>query len=146
MSHVNTIHVENLQNKVRVNRSKIAKIVLAVLRRLKTGKNAQISIYFVSDTKIGELNRKYLCKLGATDVISFDISNNPEEILADIFISADTAVVNARKFKTTTDYELCLYAVHGVLHLLGFNDTTDAKRRVMRRMENEIMEITYGHL
>ena len=150
MNHVSTIHIENLQNKVRVARTTIRRIVFAVLSRhkdrLKDGEKSRINIYFVSDKKIIELNRKYLNKSGATDVIAFDISLRTECIMADIFISADTAVSNAKKFDTTPDHELCLYAVHGVLHLLGFDDTSKTKERVMRQMENEIMEKNYGNL
>ncbi|MFA5116441.1 MAG: rRNA maturation RNase YbeY [Candidatus Omnitrophota bacterium] len=143
MSPDRVLTIENLQNKVPVNRSKISKVIFSILRRLRIRKNVRIGVYFVGDGKIKVLNRRYLKHDRSTDVICFDLSMNKKETLADIFISADTAVSNAKKFNTTPGYELCLYAAHGVLHLFGFDDTTRSKRRLMRRKEKEIMTMFF---
>ena len=140
MSLVRKIVIENLQHKVPVSEKRIRNIVSDALNFLKAAKPAQFNIYFVNDRKITRLNRRYLKEDRPTDVISFDISAGKKEMLADIFISADTAFSNARKFNTTPDYELCLYAVHGVLHLLGFNDTTARQSAAMHRKEKQILD------
>ena len=58
-------------------------------------------------------------------------------LLADIMISTDTAINNARKFKTTPDYELMLYVAHGILHILGYDDRTKTQMKRMRKKEAE---------
>ena len=149
MIRISKITIENLQHKVPVSKKRIKNIVLTVLKYLKADKKAQFNIYFVSDRKIAQLNRKYLGENRSTDVISFDISadlprsrgrgRRRKGILADIFISADTAVTNARIFKTSVDYEFCLYVVHGILHLFGFDDATPRQSAVIRKKEKQIL-------
>jgi probable rRNA maturation factor len=70
-----------------------------------------------------------------TDVLAFDLSapGAVRVLLADIIISADTAARNAKIFHTTPLYELYLYVVHGVLHLLGYDDKTKAQRKLMHK-------------
>jgi len=92
----------------------------------------------MNDKQIRELNLFYLGKCGATDVISFNIVNTKKELVADIAVSTDTAVRNAETFKTTPGYELYLYIVHGILHLLGYDDNTARKRDLMQRKAQEI--------
>lgn len=82
----------------------------------------------------------YLAQKNPTDVISFDLSGNKDEVLADIVVSADAAIRNARAFETTPVYELYLYVVHGVLHLLGYNDTTAKEKNTMKRRAGQILE------
>ncbi|RKY29529.1 MAG: rRNA maturation RNase YbeY [Candidatus Omnitrophota bacterium] len=68
-----------------------------------------------------------------TDVIAFDISNNKNKIMADIVVSADQAKRNAAIFKTSCLKELCLYVIHGVLHILGYKDKTARQRKKMQQ-------------
>jgi len=78
-----------------------------------------------------ELNLFYSGRDNATDVISFDNSIKKNEILTDIVVSTDTALRNSRIFKTKPFYELCLYVVHGLLHILGYDDENLKQKRIM---------------
>lgn len=60
--------------------------------------------------------------------------------MGDIIISTDAAIQNARKFKTTPAYELGLYVIHGVLHLLGYDDHGPVKTKRMRKREEELSQ------
>ena len=74
-----------------------------------------------------------------TDVIAFDLSATKNEILADLAISTDTAIRNARIFKTCAAYEVYLYVIHGILHLLGFRDSTERQRKLMEEKATQIL-------
>ncbi len=89
----------------------------------------------MKDKKIQEINLKYLCKNSPTDVLSFDLSDNQERIFAQIIISVDSALRNAEIFKTTPGYEIYLYAVHGILHLLGYDDQKSKDRLIMQKRQ-----------
>ena len=81
------------------------------------------------------LNRKYLGHDYATDVLTFDLGGWNAEII----ICPRVAHANARRFKTSTRHELLTYAVHGILHLAGYDDATRAQRSRMRRMEERLL-------
>lgn len=63
-----------------------------------------------------------------------------EEFLGDIIISVDAARRQARDFKTTKKKELVLYLIHGLLHLLGYDDETPKEAEKMKRRQEEIFE------
>ena len=81
----------------------------------------------------------YLGKDSSTDCLAFDISDShkPDCLLADIIICADEALKNAKIYKTNVSYELNLYAAHGILHILGFNDHTRKEIQLMRKLERK---------
>lgn len=85
------------------------------------------------------MNLRYLGEDGPTDVMAFRLSGNKKEITADIVISTDTVLRNARVFKTTPLYELYLYITHGVLHILGYNDTTAGEKKIMHEKERFLL-------
>lgn len=79
------------------------------------------------------LNARYLGKYTPTDVLAFDSSLKKGEILADIAISTDTAIRNARTYRTSASYEVYLYVIHGLLHLLGYDDKTTGQKKIMQK-------------
>ncbi|MDO8662654.1 MAG: rRNA maturation RNase YbeY [Candidatus Omnitrophota bacterium] len=97
----------------------------------------EITVSFVDDKLIAKLNTKYLKENEPTDVLSFNLSNSqkPKEILGDIIVSADTARRNSRIYKTSPAYELNLYALHGCLHLLGYDDNNLKNKKIIREKE-----------
>ena len=74
--------------------------------------------------------------------MAFNLSEKKEKniILADIMISTQEALKQAANFKTTPDYELSLYVVHGILHILGFGDHTRAQIKLMRKKESRYVD------
>jgi probable rRNA maturation factor len=100
---------------------------------------SELTVCFVDDKAIRQLNRKYLGHNSATDVLTFDISTTAGEITCDIIISTDTAIRNARIFQTTHSYEIKLYIIHGLLHLLGYRDRSPKQRQVMHRKERQVL-------
>lgn len=136
------INIKNLQKKIPLNhpiRQTIKKAALNTLALKKTKKSGEITLCFLNDARIKKLNSFYLHKNIPTDVISFDLSREKNELFADIVISTDTAMRNARIFKTTPLSELCSYTIHGILHLLGYRDHTKKNRQLMEKKAKALL-------
>lgn len=115
---------------------------MSVLKAVKKT-NAEINIIFVSNQKIRALNRAYLGKDRATDVIAWEgspVGPETKKFSGDIAISSDMAFRNAAVFGTTFREEIALYVIHGILHLAGYDDTTTSGREKMRRKEDELLQ------
>ncbi len=98
-------------------------------------KLGDIAYIFCSDTKILEINKKYLRHDYFTDIITFDYSEG-KKISGDIFISLDTVKSNSEKFNTTYNEELHRVIIHGILHLCGFKDKSSKDEKLMREAED----------
>lgn len=99
----------------------------------------QISVIFCSDPYLLEINRKYLGHDYYTDIITFDYSEGGT-ISGDLFISVDTVRSNAEYYSADFKDELDRVIVHGVLHLIGYDDHTDEQTAEMRARENHYLE------
>lgn len=99
----------------------------------------QISVIFCSDPYLLEINRKYLGHDYYTDIITFDYSED-DTISGDLFISVDTVRSNAEYYSADFKDELDRVIVHGVLHLIGYDDHTDEQTAEMRARENHYLE------
>ena len=99
-------------------------------------KPGEVVYIFGSDKYINGINKRYLNHDTFTDIITFQESVNQEIISGEIYISLDRIVENAKLFNVTVDNELSRVLVHGVLHLMGYNDKTESEKRVMRSKEN----------
>lgn len=115
-------------------RGKLAAAVRRTLSRAGAVR-AQIEIAIVNDASIREINREHLGHDYATDVITFPYSSPGEDLSGEIVISAETAAAVAADLGVSVADELALYAVHGILHLLGFDDIAAADAAEMRELE-----------
>ena len=103
-------------------------------------KIGDINIIFCSDSYLLDVNKKYLGHDYYTDIITFDYCE--KDILSgDLFISVDCVRDNASFYGTEFSNELNRVMVHGVLHLIGYDDHTDEDIAVMRSKENTYLEI-----
>ncbi|HDI83711.1 rRNA maturation RNase YbeY [bacterium] len=105
------------------------------------GLEGEVSITLVDDTFMEKLNFEYKGKKGTTDVIAFPFKEGEDSefsgnLLGDIYISIEQA--SRQKVGSLLD-ELKLLVVHGLLHLAGYNDTTDEERKIMRKKEAEYL-------
>jgi len=102
----------------------------------------ELGVHLVDEPQIIRLNETYLRHAGATDVISFDYGLSSEmagAISGDIFVCVPVAFAQARRFRTSWQDEVVRYIVHGVLHLLGYDDRTVRVRRKMKREEDRLV-------
>lgn len=108
---------------------------------VRAGKQTGDIVYaFCSDSYMREQNNLFLSHDYFTDILTFSY-NEGEIISGDLLISTDTVFSNAKLFKTTYKNELHRVIIHGVLHLLGFDDLCDEDRTEMRKQENQALEL-----
>ena len=151
-----TISISSRQRTRKINRRLLKQITTALLADLKI-ETADLGIHLVATPEMTRLNEKFLRHAGSTDVITFDygfgvppsggfppnhsrrtnrLKPELQTLHGEILICVDEAVLQARKFGTSWQSEVVRYIVHGVLHLLGFDDSSADVRRKMKRQEN----------
>ncbi|MFA5093359.1 MAG: rRNA maturation RNase YbeY [Candidatus Omnitrophota bacterium] len=131
------ITIKNLQNKIKIQPQKIKNLINKVLKDEKIKKTGYLNICLVNNSIIKKFNKKFHKTNLATDVLAFDSSNINKNIQADIMVSTEMAIRQAKIFKTNANYELSLYLVHGVLHILGYNDQNKKQIKIMRQTESK---------
>lgn len=99
-----------------------------------------ISYVIVSDEALLEINKTHLQHDYFTDIITFDLSHHPNEIEAEIYISADRVNENSHKLQTQAT-EMPRVLFHGILHLIGFRDKTPNEQKQMRSMEDHCITL-----
>jgi probable rRNA maturation factor len=154
-----SVIIANRQHARKTNLRLLKKIAAALLAELQI-EMAEIGICLVAAPEMTRLNETFLKHTGSTDVIAFDYGFGvppsggkfskksartnrlkPElRILhGEIYICVDEAVLQARRFSTSWPSEVVRYLVHGVLHLVGFDDSSVVARRKMKREENRLL-------
>lgn len=98
----------------------------------------ELNYIFTSDKYLLTINKEYLQHNYYTDIITFNY-NNGNQINGDIFISIDTVENNSRLYSVSFKDELHRVVIHGVLHLLGYDDQTEMQKKQMREKENEYL-------
>ncbi len=102
--------------------------------------NAQLSIVLVGDARMAELHEEYLNVSGTTDVLTFDLRDDPAEpVEGEVVICVDEASRQAAVRGHELKMELLLYAVHGLLHLMGHDDHDAQGAAAMHRREDELL-------
>ncbi len=144
---------ENLETPNLKRLTKLAHIVLAN----EGAPSGEVGIVLTDDAGIQELNRQYLGHDEPTDVISFgemeDLANQPELVvpekerpyLGDVAISVERAREQAPAYGHGWTREVETYLVHGLLHLLGYDDTTEEARQVMFARQERLLAVFERH-
>lgn len=128
---------------------KLEGLIEFVLKYMKCPANTDVTLTFVTDERIHELNRDYRGMDKPTDVLSFECDNIPfdeeefdeaaEYELGDIIIATDVAKAQTAEFGTTLEEEVTLLTVHGLLHLCGYDHMEDEEAEEMEALEDEII-------
>ena len=101
----------------------------------------QVSLIISNDKEISDLKIKYFDEYLYTDVITFNLEDKNEPIEGEIYISWDRICENAIKYKVTPALELKRVIIHGLLHLLGFNDQSNKEKSNMTQLEDKFINI-----
>lgn len=138
------LNIINLQKLHFIDKNRVKKLISSILKVEK--KNAELNLVFTDNKKIKKINKTFLGHNFATDVISFAYNNASLEnnISGEIIISVEMAIKLAQKLKCTIEGEMALYLVHGLLHLLGYNDKLKKDARKMHQREKELLSM-YGY-
>lgn len=100
-----------------------------------------LNYVFCTDEYLREMNIQFLKHRTYTDIITFNYNPSKTEIEGEIYISVDRVRENAETFQTDFQTELNRVIIHGVLHLLGFNDKTKAEKTAMREKEDACLSL-----
>jgi probable rRNA maturation factor len=163
------VFVADEQDDVPVDLARWQALALDVLRAQGVRGLAEMSLLFVTETEIAQLNERYMGTAGPTDVLSFPIdaeladvvlgapspSRGPDRappdlgdmpiLLGDVVICPGVAARQAPQHAGTLDDELALLVVHGVLHVLGHDHAEEGERTVMRTRELALLEAHHWH-
>ena len=131
--------VSNRQKVLPLNASSVKKVMKELCQFLSVS-GEEISIFFVTKKKISSLHQKFFNDPSPTDCITFPIDDS---YLGDLIICPATAIEYAAKHDLDPYLETQLYLVHGLLHLLKYDDQTPDERRQMRKMEKKCMDHLY---
>jgi probable rRNA maturation factor len=104
----------------------------------------ELSILLVDDEEIKRLNSQYLGRKRPTNVIAFPMDGPNEHLLGDIVISTETAQKEAEKLNLPFEEHLARLLIHGILHLLGYEDKTKSQYRKMRQKEEELLQYLFS--
>ena len=133
--HQDMIHLsgELLQRLELVGREALPKVLeVAACRDSALSRLDEVEVSFIDDATIADVHLRFMDIAGATDVITFDHG--------EIHISVETAQRHAAEFGNDFEYELMLYMVHGLLHLAGHEDASDAGRSTMDKLQLSILK------
>jgi len=100
----------------------------------------ELTYIFCSDEYLLDINKQYLNHDYYTDIITFNYCEQ-DIISGDLFISLDTVLDNSKTFGVSYESELHRVIIHGILHLIGFDDKTDESQEEMTRQENLSLEL-----
>jgi probable rRNA maturation factor len=145
------IHIENRQKKIKLDLHRIRRVVRK-LKKVLNCADQDISLLFVDNEEIKQLNRQYLHRDYPTNVISFPLKEgdyghiNPF-LLGDIVISAERAFQDAAISDLSFDHEIDFLLIHGLLHLLGYDHENgdEAVARKMKEKENGLFFLLNGY-
>ena len=147
VTRASQLHIANRQRTKKINSRFLKQIVAELFTELQITE-AELGIHLVGAAEMARVNWQFLRHEGSTDVITFDHlekrtteSEKRKQIHGELFICVDDAVKQAKEFRTNWQSELVRYVVHGVLHLLGYDDLEPALRRKMKRAENRLVQL-----
>jgi probable rRNA maturation factor len=133
------ISIASPQEAVSIDRGRMREVVRAVLEG--EGKlDAEVSLAFVDNPTIHRLNMRYLKHDEPTDVLSFPLTApSAKRLSGELVIGAEVAKAVAEERGHDVQAELALYVIHGLLHLCGYGDETNAAAKEMRELERHYL-------
>lgn len=140
------IYYDDRQDDIKITdeiKNLIEKSIAAVLKVENLDENVEVSVSFVGDEEIRDLNRDYRGVDKSTDVLSFPIDDEfiiVSRILGDVIINTRRVMEQAEELGHSNERELSYLTVHSILHLLGYDHMEDEDKREMREREKLAMK------
>lgn len=133
------IALSNQQSRHAVDEPQLVQAAVAVLQDADFA-SAAISLAVIDDETMHELNRRHLEHDYPTDVLSFVLEDDGDHLEGEVILSADTAASVAGELGHSPAHEQLLYVIHGMLHLVGFDDHSEADAQEMRAAEERYLQ------
>jgi probable rRNA maturation factor len=135
--------VFDLSVTAQTGRSHVPYLRRMIKRALPLIRNApcEISVALVNDQRMSDLHQQFMNIAGPTDVLTFELDHTPRGrcVSGEVVVCVPEAKRRSRELKHRLEHELLLYAVHGILHLSGYDDRTSSAYRRMHREEDRIL-------
>lgn len=128
-----------------LNKKEIHKLISYLIKQLKL-ELSYLEINLVNQDEILEINSEYLKHNYTTDIITFNYSEIMHVIDAEIFISLHDCLENSVRFECSFNDELKRLIIHGLLHLIGFDDKSIKEQNKMRIKENELLALVNDNI
>lgn len=132
------ISIFNVSGRKFLPKSKVERKLISVFENEHI-EQVDVGVIFGTDKDIHTMNRSYLGHDYPTDVISFTLEKEP--LLGEIYISVDTADMQAKEYGVSLTNELMRLSIHGALHLCGYEDDTEVLKINMTRLENKYLNL-----
>lgn len=130
--------INNFSNEYKFNTIEIKKIISKVTTN-EDQPIKSINLILSTDSHLNNLKKQYFQKDHYTDVIAFNLEDDDDLIDGEIYISMDRIIDNANKFNCNLNTELKRIIIHGLLHLIGYNDSSKEEKKTMTNLENFYM-------
>ena len=142
------LRIQNCQRTRAIEARQLRRTCAELFREHLRIENVELGVRLVAASEMTQLNEAYLQHQGSTDVITFNYrepgtqgSKSGAAICGELVICVDEAILQAKRFRTTWQSELIRYIIHGVLHLLGYDDRRAADRRKMKQEEERLLRL-----
>lgn len=139
-----TFHDDGVKSRIGLKRPLSAFLETLIRSYRPELKRVRLSYVFMSDEALLKVNQDYLQHDTYTDIITFDLSEQPTALEGEIYISVDRVAENAARFRTGYDRELHRVIFHGALHLCGLRDKKKAEQEAMRAAEDAALADWYA--
>lgn len=129
--------------KPRFKLSNPKKVTAWIKNTIKKEGKALVSLNYIfcTDEYLHEMNVQFLKHDTLTDIITFNYNPSKTEIEGEVYISIDRVRENAKSFETDFQTELNRVIIHGVLHLIGYNDKNKSQKAIMREKEDSYLSL-----
>jgi probable rRNA maturation factor len=137
---MDSIEIADRQRRYKASPTRLRALARFVLLAEGRTEECGLSVALVRDPEIARIHGEFLGDPTPTDVVSFPLEDERDDLLGEVVVSTDTAAREARSRGLTLDREVLLYVVHGILHLLGYDDHRKRDRDVMHARQEELLE------
>ena len=133
------IKVFNGFDKIAINDLSVKKLAKKIFSEKSLNDKAIISIIFCDNKTLNNFKIEYFNEDVFTDIVTFKIEDKPF-LEAELYISTEMAIENAKEFKVSLDNEIIRLITHGILHLIGYDDSNNSLSKKMFSVQEEIVE------
>ena len=136
------IYFDNRQDLIKIDEeieNIVEKSIEAALKEIEFTDDYEVSVSFVGDEEIHELNRDYRGVDRTTDVLSFPMDDEFTNMLGDIVININKVIEQAKEYGHSEKREISYLTVHSTLHLMGLDHEEEEDKKEMRAVEDRVM-------
>ena len=137
--------INNIFSEYQFNKIKISNILDTIIKNENCSFSV-VNIILENDEFLRNLKKKYFNQDVYTDVISFNLEDSDAPIEGEIYISLPRIIANAKKYRNSLNNEFKRIVIHGLLHLVGYNDLTNSDKKQMTSLEDKYIKLSKGEI